>query len=140
MALNLEGLTPLMMVYDMPASIRFYRDTLGFEIVSTSRAIGGEDHFGWAWLRLGDVDLMLNTAYEVDTERPAAPDPQRIAGHQDTVLYLGCRDVDAAYQHLLANGVSVNPPKIASYGMKQLYVQDPGGFELCFQWRADTAN
>jgi hypothetical protein len=30
------GLTPLVQVFDMPTSVRFYRDVLGFEVVSTS--------------------------------------------------------------------------------------------------------
>jgi glyoxylase I family protein len=30
----------------------------------------------------------------------------------------------------------VNEPKVAPYGMKQLYVRDPDGYGLCFQWPA----
>jgi catechol 2,3-dioxygenase-like lactoylglutathione lyase family enzyme len=36
MALDVRRLTPLLQVYDMPTSVRFYRDVLGFEVVSTS--------------------------------------------------------------------------------------------------------
>ncbi len=36
MGLDVRGLTPLLQVYDMPTSVRFYRDVLGFEVVSTS--------------------------------------------------------------------------------------------------------
>jgi glyoxylase I family protein len=67
---------------------------------------------------------------------PAAPDTARIAAHGDTTLYFGCPDVDAAYRHLRAQGVAVKEPKIAPYGMKQLYVRDPDGYLLCFQWPA----
>lgn len=63
MALDLRGLAPLLQVFDMPASIRFYRDLLGFELVSTSHP--GEQ-FDWALLRLNGVELMLNTAYEAE--------------------------------------------------------------------------
>jgi len=66
MTLDIRGLAPLLQVFDMPASIHFYRDILGFEVVNTSRP--GED-FGWALLRLNGVELMLTTAYEND-ERP----------------------------------------------------------------------
>jgi catechol 2,3-dioxygenase-like lactoylglutathione lyase family enzyme len=79
---------------------------------------------------------MLNTAYE-DDARPAAPDPTRVASHDDTALFFGCTDVDAAYQHLCALDIDVKEPPITRYGMKQLYVRDPDGFNLCFQWRAD---
>ena len=49
MALDVRGLTPLLQVDDRPAWIRFYRDLLGFEIVTTTPELG-EDRFHWAWL------------------------------------------------------------------------------------------
>jgi len=129
MALDIRGLAPLLQVFDMPTSIHFYRDIVGFEVVNTSRP--GE-HFGWALLRLHGVELMLNTAYESD-QRPPAPDPNRAAAHGDTVLYFGCPDVEGAYKQLRAKGLDVNPPVIQTYGMKQLNVTDPDGYNLCFQ-------
>jgi glyoxylase I family protein len=132
MPLNLRGVTPLLEVFDMPASIAFYRDRLGFEVVATSAP--GPD-FGWALLRLGAADLMLNTAYD-EGERPAAPEPARVAAHFDVALFFSCPDVDAAYEHLKGKGIAVDPPVVQGYGMKQLYVSDPDGFRLCFQWPA----
>ena len=131
MAIEIRGMAPLLQVFDMPTSIAFYRDVLGFGVESTSKP-GGE-HFDWALLKLNGVELMLNTAYEEDS-RPPAPDPRRIAAHDDTAIYFGCPDVDATYAQLRARGVDVREPKIAHYGMKQLYVSDPDGYNLCFQW------
>ena len=54
----------------------------------------------------------------------------------DTILFFGCEDLDAAYRHLRTYGLPVKKPKIAPYGMKQLYVTDPDGYGLCFQWPA----
>jgi len=136
MAIEVQGLAPLLQVYDMPRSVRFYRDRLGFEVVSTSPVLG-EDRFHWALLRLGDAELMLNTVYEFDDERPPVPDPARIAAHQDTGLFFGCPDVDAAYLELVERGVSAKAPVVTGYGMKQMYLHDPDGYELCFQWRAE---
>lgn len=132
MALDVRGVAPLLQVFDMPTSVRFYRDLLGFELVSTSEP--GEQ-FDWALLRLNGVELMLNTAYESDM-RPAAPDPARVAGHADTALYFGCAEVDAAHRHLRGCGLAVAEPVVQAYGMKQLYVTDPDGYTLCFQWPA----
>lgn len=87
-------------------------------------------------MRLDGVDLMLNTAYETG-HRPPHPDPARVDAHQDTGLFFGCRDVDAAYAYLKSKGLELEPPKIPDYGMKQLYVTDPDGYVLCFQWSAD---
>lgn len=130
MTIDVRGMTPLLSVFDMPTSIRFYRDVLGFEIVNTS-APG--DNFGWAMLRHHEVELMLNTAYD-DGERPPAPDPERIESHHDTILYFGCPDVDEAYRYLRSRGIDAPEPEIAYYGMKQVYVHDPDGYNLCFQW------
>lgn len=125
----------MLQVYDMPTSVRFYRDTLGFEVVSTSPVLG-EDRFHWCMLRRGDAVVMLNSAYEFDDERPVPPDAKRTAAHQDTGLYFGCPDVDAEYQELRSKGAKVKEPAVARYGMKQLYLLDPDGYTLCFQWPA----
>ncbi len=133
MAFEVRGLTTLLQVYDMPTSIRFYRDQLGFEVVSTSPAMG-EDYFHWALLRLGDAEIMLNTAYEFNDERPSQPDPARTQAHRDTGLFFACPDVDGAYAELRRRGLEVSEPVVAGYGMKQMYLLDPDGYQLCFQW------
>jgi len=133
MAIEVRGMTPLVQVYDMPTSVRFYRDVLGFEVVSTSPKLG-EDRFHWALLRLDDVELMLNTLYEFDDERPAEPDRARTAAHGDMGFFIGCPDVDAAYEELRGKIAGLEKPKVAPYGMKQLSLSDPDGYGLCFQW------
>jgi len=134
MAIDMQGLCPLLQVFDMPMSLRFYRDILGFEIVSTSPPRSPDD-VDWAWLKRNDAAVMLNSAYEHDS-RPSAPASARIAAHEDTCLYIGCPDVDQAFLELSGKGLTLNPPKIANYGMKQLTLKDPDGFGICFQWLA----
>jgi catechol 2,3-dioxygenase-like lactoylglutathione lyase family enzyme len=87
-AIDVRGVCTLVLVFDMPTSLKFYRDALGFEVVGTS-----DDDAG------------------------------------DNV-------VDSAYRHLRAKGIAVKEPTVAAYGMKQLYVLDPDGYNLCFQWEA----
>jgi len=105
---------------------------LGFTIVNQSEP---GKNFDWGMLRLDDAVLMLNTAYERD-HRPSTPDQSRLIAHEDTTFFFSCPDVDAAYVHLCEKGLTVTPPTIAPYGMKQLYVKDPDGYVLCFQWPA----
>ena len=130
MTVSMRGFCPLLQVFDMPTSLRFYRDVLGFTVAGSS---GPGDEVGWVLLRQGATELMLNTAYD-DGERPGAPDPARVAAHADTGLFIACEDLDAAYASLVSKGVKANPPAVAPYGMKQLYVKDPDGYEVCFQW------
>jgi hypothetical protein len=111
----------------------FRRDTeVHSELAATS---GGGGNSDWVLLRHAGVELMLNTAYEADS-RPAAPDARRVHHHADVGLFFGCPDPEAAYEYLVSRGVKAEPPKVAPYGMKQLYVTDPDGYILCFQWPA----
>ena len=136
MPIEVNGVAPLVQVFDMKKAIHFYRDQLGFTITGKSDSISDNaDDVNWCMLELGPACVMLNTAYDPD-DVPAAPDPARWSGHQDTCLYFGCPDVDAAYLHLLTQGLNPKPPHVAWYGMKQLYLTDPDGFGICFQWRA----
>jgi len=135
MAIQMRGVCPLLQVYDMPTSVRFYRDVLGFEVFSASKP-RSEDDSDWVWLKLNGTELMLNTRYESGS-RPTAPDPAAVAAHDDTCLYIGCQDVDEAYRHLHEKGLDIKEPKVAWYGMKQLYLEDPDGFRICFQWSTE---
>lgn len=130
MGIDIRGMTPLLLVFDMPRSIRFYRDILGFEIIEKA---GPGDDCGWALLALGNVELMLNETYEKG-ERPSEPDLARVSAHGDTALFFGCEDLDEAFRYLRAEGVEAKEPVVRPYGMKQLYVTDPDGYTLCFQW------
>ncbi len=131
MALYVRGMAPLLYVFDMPTSIHFYRDLLGFEVISTSEP--GDD-CNWAWLRLCGVELMLNTQHE-KIRCPAAPDPARQKAHTDTCLYFGSPDVDGVYRFLPERGVEAKEPVNRDYGMRQVYLKDPDGYEICFQWK-----
>lgn len=133
MPIEVRGLSPLLEVFDMPTSLAFYRDKLGFRVIGDS---GQGDNSGWVMLELGGATIMLNTMYE-DEYRPASPDPTRTKAHHDTCIYFGCPDVEAAYDFLKQNGVEAQPPKVAPYGMKQLYLKDPDGYGLCFQWPSE---
>ena len=136
MPYELRGVCPLLQVFDMPASLAFYRDALGFGIVESAPARpDAPDRFGWVWLRRGGADLMLNSAYDLDEVRPERVAASRVAAHDDTGLYFECSDVDAAYEELGARGIASGPPSVAPYGMRQLYVKDPDGFNICFQAR-----
>ena len=121
-------LTPLMQVFDMRRSVAWYRDVLGFEVLQTHEPDG---HLHWAMLKLGDALLMLNSKYDDDEQLSARP--SHVEGHGDLTLYFDCPNVVEAYEHLLSKGCDITAPVTRFYGMKQVTVVDPDGFELCFQ-------
>jgi catechol 2,3-dioxygenase-like lactoylglutathione lyase family enzyme len=125
----------MIQVFDMLESVRFYREHLGFEIEKQSPLFEQPyEHFNWALLKRGDVELMINTAYDAD-RRPASRDAARSSAHRDTALYFACPDVDEAYAFLRSQGLDVKAPTI-SHGMKGFHLTDPDGFVICLHWPA----
>ena len=125
------GLTPLIGVFDMPTALAFYRDVLGFTVVSASPEVDtAEGRFShWIWLRFGAVDIMLNTLYD-SNERPLQPPDKK---SKDAAFYIGCSDVEGAYQELTNRGLKADRPKMAPYGLKLFSVEDPDGYTIVFQ-------
>ncbi len=53
MAIEVQGVTPLVQVFDMPRSIGFYRDLLGFAITGKSKTKSDDpDDVDWVMLQL----------------------------------------------------------------------------------------
>jgi len=132
MQFDLEDSCTLLQVFDMHTSLKFYCEILGFNVHQNA---GPENDIGLVWLKKANISLMLNTAYEMP-DRPRQQDASRYAAHNDTCIYFSCREVDQWYQYFLQNGIEANKPVITPYGMKQLYIHDPDGYGLCFQWPA----
>jgi len=132
MPVDVRGHCPLLMVFDMPTSLAFYRDFLGFTVLQTA---GPPEDTGWALLGSRGVEIMLNTLHETP-DRPPAPDPVRVAAHADTTIFFGAPEPDAVYAHLVERGVAVKPPYMTGYGFRAVNVTDPDGYGLCFHWPA----
>lgn len=134
MSIAAKNLVPLFQVFDMPAALAFYQDLLNFEVLKASPHVttpeGAFSH--WVWLRNGEADLMLNTAYD-SGERPPQEDPARRRAHGDVCLYIGCADVDEVYAALRGKALDVPPPYDTPHGARQLDLRDPDGYGVCFQ-------
>ncbi len=131
--IGLTGATPYFEVFDMNASLAFYRDVLGFEVLFASpemeTAEGRFSHF----VRLGrdGVDLMLNTTYD-SNERPPARTEARWAGCRHVALYIDCPHVEALYTEMAARGLRAAPPAPTRYGYLAFSAQDPDGYRINF--------
>jgi uncharacterized glyoxalase superfamily protein PhnB len=133
---EIKGIAPLLQVFDMPVTLKFYRDILGFEKTMSS---GEGDEVDWVLLKGYDIEIMFNTAYE-KPDRPAKPDPLRTKGHGDTFLYFGCPDTDTLYTYLSSKGIDLKKPVITGYGWRALHLNDPDGYQLCFHWPLEDTN
>jgi glyoxylase I family protein len=138
--INIDGVCPLLQVFDMPTSVKFYREVLGFELAGNSPMVKSPEgeYFHWAMLRRGSTTIMLNTAYD-GGQRPPARDPARVAAHGHTALFFGCPDVDTTYNQLLSFGGKVlEKPMTTGYGMRRFAIADPDGYNLFFQGQLPT--
>ena len=114
---------PLLNVADIEMSLTFWRDLIGFEEMNRF------DHEGelvFASLRSGDVELMLNA-------RGGDPAPRRARPHYtEAVIYFGVESVHDLVRALRAKGFDAPDPETEQYGLDEITVRDPDGYEIAF--------
>jgi uncharacterized glyoxalase superfamily protein PhnB len=118
----IRELVPLLSVQDIDHSAAFYRDQLGFEMTTTWVPNG---QLLWCRLQRSGSAIMLQQA-------DAEDGPAENRGH-GVHFYFNCDDVDDLCAEFAQRGLHLNPPTLAFYGLKQVFLQDPDGYELCFQ-------
>lgn len=110
--MNLMRLVPMQPVASMPDSVSFY-EKLGFVVESRN------DEWGWARLRCGECELMLDQSIQL---HPGIP---RIS-----VLYLYPEDLEDFHRRARDNGLSVPELSSTFYGMREFRIDDPDGNHL----------
>ncbi|HWB52890.1 MAG TPA: VOC family protein [Tepidisphaeraceae bacterium] len=121
-------LVPLLFVGDIEASLAFYHERLGFDVVATWKP---NNQLAWCRLERDGSAIMLQQAEEEDG-------PATGRGH-GVNFYFNCDDVDLFYREVIERGLMAKAPTIAHYGERQLHLRDPDGYELCFQSPAKSA-
>ena len=121
-ATAVQTLVPLLVVEDIARSVEFYCEKLAFTMTANWEP---EGKLQWCRLERDGAALMLQQACDEDGVPPGCG--------RGVHFYFTCLDANAEYSRLADCGVSLNPPNLAFYGMNQLYLKDPDGYELCFQ-------
>jgi catechol 2,3-dioxygenase-like lactoylglutathione lyase family enzyme len=100
-------------VTNMRASVRFYKDVLGLEII-----YGGEGS-SFTSLRTKEGDTILNLEHGN-------------AGNRWGRLIFHVSDVDRIWAYLREKGLHPDTPQDASWGERYFHMLDPDGHELSF--------
>jgi catechol 2,3-dioxygenase-like lactoylglutathione lyase family enzyme len=101
-------------VSNMKASVQFYRDVLGMELL-----YGGETA-GFSSLRARDTDSAI---LNLEQGTP-------MNGWGRLIFHVG--DVDALWRHFNELGFRPEKPQNASWGERYFHMVDPDGHELSF--------
>jgi catechol 2,3-dioxygenase-like lactoylglutathione lyase family enzyme len=119
----MKKLTPNLIVDDIEECLTFWVDRLGFH---KTLELPHADRLGFVILKLGDIELMLQSRASVGADVPPLA-----AGAHRSVLY--CEVADLAPLRSALHGV---PELIAErttfYGARELIVADPAGNVVFF--------
>lgn len=129
MTAKIDKLTPILVVEAIEPCLDFWVHRLGFE--KTVEVPQGE-RIGFTILALGGLELMLQTRASVEDDLPAVA-----AGLDSSVLFLEVPDLDAVASAV--EGVEVLiPERTTFYGMRELFVREPGGHVVGFAQRVES--
>lgn len=112
-----------LLVKDMAAMVRFYRDVLGFEIQEEENASNVylvKDGTLFLLYRRSDFEDMTSRKYEY---------VKGLNGHSEIALYVDTfEEVDAAFASVTQQGAGVVlPPTTEPWGQRTCFVSDPEG-------------
>jgi len=113
--MKLTALTPMLTVTDIPATVKFYGDMLGFACISQVEE--------WACLSRDGLEVMLSLPNaHVPFERP----------HFTGSVYFRCDNVDELWRTVKDKAEIVYPIENFEYGMREFAIRDNNGYLLQF--------
>ncbi len=123
-AIELEHLTPVLIVEAVEPCIAFWADRLGFTI--ENQVPGPDGRLVFASVKLGAVEVMYQTRASVLAEKHDTD----LRGHS-TVLFITVKDLDAV-ERAVTGAPIAKPRHKTFYGTEEIYVNEPGGNTVGF--------
>jgi uncharacterized glyoxalase superfamily protein PhnB len=137
--MKFSDVTPNLVVASVERSLAFYRDVLGFALVTT---VPDAAPFAFAWMRRDGVSVFLNS---VESVRAAHPElGSRPPGGGNTLFIVLEADtiaggVDAMFASIGARARVIMELKDQFYGMREFGIEDPDGYVIFFAQRMGGA-
>jgi uncharacterized glyoxalase superfamily protein PhnB len=124
--MSLTKLTPNIIVSDVNATVDYYRDTLGFNLIASVPETGT---FNWAMVGNDGVTIMFQTPGSVESEIPSLKGS--LTGNA-TTLYIDTDNVRALHAALREKTNVIMDLTTTFYGATEFAIRDPNGFVLTF--------
>jgi uncharacterized glyoxalase superfamily protein PhnB len=122
----LKKLTPNMMVEDVQATLTFYRDVLGFEVLTT---LPDTAPFDFAIVRRDGVELMFQSRLSLSENVPALAGSPIGASQTFYIEVSGLQDL---YERVRGRAEIVVDLHTTFYGTQEFYFRDSNGYILSF--------
>jgi catechol 2,3-dioxygenase-like lactoylglutathione lyase family enzyme len=123
---ELKSLTPNLIVSNVERSIAFYRDVLGFTLVTT---VPDASPFVFAIVQSGPVQIFLNALEPAIAEYPAFKD-RPIGG--TLTLFIDVQNIKGSHDELQDKVKIVMPLEHKWYGVTEFAFEDPDGYLITF--------
>jgi uncharacterized glyoxalase superfamily protein PhnB len=128
--MKFTDVTPNLIVADLDRSLAFYRDVLGFSLVTT---VPDAAPFVFAWMRRDGVSVFLNTVGSIKDEHPELA--ARPIGGTATIFMTieaetAAAGVDALFEMVESKARVIMPLKTQFYGMREFGIEDPDGYVI----------
>ena len=133
--MKLQDVTPNLIVADIDRSTAFYRDVLGFSIVTTDPDAAP---FEFVWLQRDNVHVFLNARAGAAEDLPDFA--ARPIGGTNSLYMLVEADsvddgIDALFREVEGRARVVMPLKTQFYGLREFGIEDPDGYLVLFAQR-----
>jgi len=133
--MKLTDVTPNLIVSDIDRSTAFYRDVLGFSIVTT---VPEQAPFVFVWLQRDGVNVFLNALAGMKDDVTGLAKRQ-IGGTATMFFAIEAESiatgVDALFAQVEGRARVVMPLTDQFYGMREFGVEDPDGYIIFFAQR-----
>jgi uncharacterized glyoxalase superfamily protein PhnB len=122
--------TPNLIVSNIDRSLAFYRDVLGFSLVTS---VPDAAPFAFLWMQRDGVSVFLNTVASVENEQPDIA-ARKIGGTATMFMIVEAETaalgVDALFEQVKSKARVVMPLKTQFYGMREFGIEDPDGYVI----------
>jgi catechol 2,3-dioxygenase-like lactoylglutathione lyase family enzyme len=130
--MKFSDVTPNLVVSDVSRSLAFYRDVLGFSLVTT---VPEAAPLAFAWMQRDSVSIFLNSLEAVRADNPELG--RRAIGGANTLFVVLeaptiAEGVDAMRAAVGGQARVVMELKDQFYGMREFGVEDPDGYVIFF--------